>query len=153
VYAGGEALRSRVYRLLLRVPARGGGEVNPGEEVTMEPVNLKEKLALFDSHWDPKIVGELNGQHVKLVKFQGDFVWHAHDHEDELFLVLEGTFEMQYRARSVSVSEGEFVIVPRGVEHCPRASEEVHVLLFEPVSTVNTGDAPGSRTVARPETL
>jgi mannose-6-phosphate isomerase-like protein (cupin superfamily) len=119
----------------------------------MDPVNLRDKLALFDSHWDPKIVGELNGQHVKLVKFQGEFVWHSHEHEDELFLVLAGSFEMQYRGRSVTVGEGEFVIVPRGVEHRPRASEEVHVLLFEPAGTVNTGNAPDSRTVARPERI
>jgi len=130
-------------------------ERRPGKERTLRyvPVNLREKLSRIPDLWSPRIVGELNGQHVKLARLQGEFVWHHHQNEDELFLVLEGTFEMQYRARSVSVSEGEFVIVPRGVEHCPRASEEVHVLLFEPVSTVNTGDAPGSRTVARPETL
>ena len=117
----------------------------------MEIVNLRQKLALFTSHWDPKIVGELNGQHVKLVKFQGEFVWHRHEQEDELFLVLHGSFVMELRDRVVAVHEGEFIIVPRGVEHRPVASEEVHVLLFEPASTVNTGNRVDGRTVARPE--
>ena len=119
----------------------------------MEPVNLKEKLALFSTHWDPKIVGELNGQHVKLVKFLGPFVWHQHENEDELFLVLQGSFEMEFRDRTVPVREGEFLIVPRGVEHRPVAASEVHVLLFEPVSTLNTGNVQGPLTVPRPETL
>jgi len=119
----------------------------------MEPVNLKEKLTLFSAHWDPKIVGELNGQHVKLVKFLGPFVWHRHENEDELFLVLQGSFEMEFRDRTVPVREGEFLIVPRGVEHRPVAASEVHVLLFEPVSTLNTGNAGGPLTVPRLETL
>lgn len=116
-------------------------------------VNLAEKLASFHTHWDPKIIGELNAQHVKLVKFQGNFVWHSHEAEDELFLVLSGSFDMLLRDRTVTVREGELIIVPRGVEHCPSAKEEVHVLLFEPASTVNTGTAGGSRTVERPETI
>ena len=119
----------------------------------MNPVNLREKFALFSTHWDPKIVGELNGQEVKLVKFEGPFVWHRHENEDELFLVVEGEFVMELRDRSVPVREGEFLIVPRGTEHRPVAEREVKVLLFEPASTVNTGDAPGPRTVAHPETL
>jgi mannose-6-phosphate isomerase-like protein (cupin superfamily) len=119
----------------------------------MDKVNLRQKLALFDSHWDPKIVGELNGQHVKLVKFRGEFVWHRHEREDELFLVLHGAFDMHLRDGVVSVGEGEFIIVPRGVEHRPVASDEVHVLLFEPASTLNTGDQAGERTVARPERI
>jgi mannose-6-phosphate isomerase-like protein (cupin superfamily) len=110
----------------------------------MEPVSLADRLASFSSHWDPKVVAELNGQQVKLVKFQGEFVWHQHAVEDELFLVLHGAFEMQYRDSTVTVREGEFVVVPRGVEHCPRADEEVHVLLFEPVGIVRTGDASES---------
>ena len=110
----------------------------------MEPVNLADRLAAFSSHWDPKVVAELNGQQVKLVKFQGEFVWHAHAQEDELFLVLHGAFDMQYRGRTVTVREGEFVVVPRGVEHCPRAEREVHVLLFEPVGTHRTGGAGGA---------
>jgi len=116
----------------------------------MDKVNLREKLSLFGSHFDPKIVGELNGQHVKLVKFRGEFVWHHHENEDELFLVLEGRFDMQFRDRTVTVERGEFIIVPRGVEHRPVAAEEVHVLLFEPASTLNTGNVTSDRTVAEP---
>src|ERR1700685_907603 len=101
----------------------------------MQKVNLAEKLALFSEHWSPKVAGELNGQQVKLVKFQGEFVWHRHDAEDELFLVVHGSFRMDYREsgeeRGIDLHEGEFLIVPRGVEHRPVASEEVHVLLFE----------------------
>ena len=117
----------------------------------MQKVNLAEKLEKFTSHWDPKIVGALNGQHVKLVKFQGPFVWHQHENEDELFLVVRGSFRMEFRDSTVPVSEGELIIVPRGVEHRPVADDEVHVLLFEPESTVNTGTAGGERTVAEPE--
>jgi mannose-6-phosphate isomerase-like protein (cupin superfamily) len=108
----------------------------------MEPdkVNLGEKLAQFSEHWSPKIVGELNGQLVKLVKFQGEFVWHKHADEDELFLVVKGRFRMEFRQRHVWLEQGEFLIVPHGVEHRPVAEEEAHVLLFEPASTVNTGD-------------
>ena len=113
----------------------------------MQKVNLVEKLAQFSNYWQPKIVGELNGQHVKLVKFQGPFVWHHHDHEDELFLVVRGRFRMGFRDHHVWLSAGEFLIVPRGVEHCPVADEEVHVLLFEPASTLNTGNVHNERTV------
>jgi mannose-6-phosphate isomerase-like protein (cupin superfamily) len=116
----------------------------------MDKVNLKQELRLIHTHWDPKIVGELNGQHVRLAKFQGEFVWHKHEVEDELFLVVSGAFHMQFRDRTVTVKEGEFVIVPRGIEHCPKADEEAHVLLFEPATTVNTGDAGGGRTVTDP---
>ena len=119
----------------------------------MNKVNLEEKLALFSTHWDPKIVGELNGQQVKLVKFLGPFVWHKHDAEDELFLVIKGAFRMEYRDRTETVREGEFVIVPRGTDHRPVAEEEVHVLLFEPATTLNTGDAGGPRTVPNPERI
>lgn len=118
-----------------------------------DKVNIREKLSRIERHWDPKIVGALNGQHVKLVKFTGPFVWHHHEHEDELFLVVQGQFTMQFRDRSVELREGEFLIVPRGVEHCPVADAEAHVLLFEPESTVNTGNAPGARTVEHPEWL
>jgi mannose-6-phosphate isomerase-like protein (cupin superfamily) len=118
-----------------------------------EKVNLGQKFALFDAHWNPKIVGELNGQHVKLVKFQGDFVWHSHEREDEMFLVVSGSFDMLFRDRSVPIKEGEFIIVPRGVEHCPSAEREVHVLLFEPAGTVNSGDAGGNRTVTEPDRI
>jgi mannose-6-phosphate isomerase-like protein (cupin superfamily) len=115
----------------------------------MEKVNLTEKLTLFNDQWKPKIVGELNGQHVKLVKFQGPFVWHHHDQEDELFLVVKGRFRMEFRDRHVCLEEGEFLVVPRGVEHRPVADEEAHVLLFEPASTLNTGNVQNERTVAR----
>jgi mannose-6-phosphate isomerase-like protein (cupin superfamily) len=110
-------------------------------------VNLAEKLALFTDHWSPKLVGELNGQHVRLVKAQGEFVWHKHDAEDELFLVLRGRLELHFRDRVVELREGEFCIVPRGVEHKPVAPEEVSVLLLEPASTLNTGDVRNERTV------
>ena len=114
----------------------------------MEKVNLKEKLALFSAHWQPKIVGELNGQQVKLVKFQGPFVWHSHDNEDEMFLVVAGRFRMEFRDRDVWLEPGEFIIVPRGVEHRPVADEEAHVLLFEPATTLNTGNVENELTQA-----
>jgi mannose-6-phosphate isomerase-like protein (cupin superfamily) len=113
----------------------------------MSKVNIEEKLALFNEQWKPKIVGELNGQYVKLVKFQGPFVWHHHDNEDEMFMVVKGRFRMQYQDHDEWIEEGEFVIVPRGVEHKPVAEEEAHVLLFEPVSTLNTGNVENERTV------
>lgn len=113
----------------------------------MEKVNLGEKLALFSEHWSPRVAGELNGQQVKLVKFQGAFTWHHHEHEDELFLVVKGRFRMELRDRSIDLEEGEFLIVPRGVEHRPVADEEVHVLLFEPVTTLNTGNVEDERTL------
>jgi len=118
----------------------------------MEKVNLAEKLASFTDYFSPKIVGELNGQHVKLVKFQGEFVWHHHDHEDELFLVVRGNFRMGYREpngeeRELVIREGEFLIVPRGTEHRPVADQEVEILLFEPAGTLNTGNVKGDLTV------
>lgn len=116
----------------------------------MHRITLAEKLALISTHWDPKIIAELNGQHVKLAKIRGEFVWHSHAHEDELFLVVRGTFDMQYRDRTVTLREGDLVVVPRGVEHRPVAAEECSILLFEPASTVNTGTAGGTRTVAQP---
>jgi mannose-6-phosphate isomerase-like protein (cupin superfamily) len=112
----------------------------------IERITLREKLALVDSYWDPKIVGELNGQHVKLVKFKGDFVWHHHDAQDEMFLVLHGSFVLELRDSSVELREGDMVIVPHGVEHRPCAHHEVHVLLFEPAGTVNTGNVTSELT-------
>ena len=106
----------------------------------MEKVNLAEKLALIHEHWRPKIVGALNGQEVKLVKFRGEFPWHYHEHEDELFLAIRGRFRVEFRDRAVQLSPGEFVIVPRGVEHRTAADEEAEVLLFEPAATRNTGN-------------
>ena len=114
----------------------------------MEKVNLAEKLALFTEHWNPKVVGDLNRQQVKLVKFKGEFVWHHHEVEDEMFLVLQGQFCMEFRDRQVWLEPGEFIIVPHGVEHRPVAEEEVHVLLFEPASTLNTGNTQGDLTAA-----
>lgn len=106
----------------------------------MKAVNLKEKLSLFNEHWSPKIVGELNGQQVKLAKLKGEFVWHRHDQEDELFLVIKGLLTIAFKDKTITLNEGEFLIVPRGVEHKPIAEEEVHVMLFEPAGTINTGD-------------
>lgn len=106
----------------------------------MDKVNLQQKLATFTDYFNPRIVAELNGQQVKLVKTKGAFVWHHHEHEDELFLVIKGRFRMELRDRDVWVEEGEFLVVPRGVEHRPVAEEEVHILLFEPASTLNTGN-------------
>ncbi len=119
----------------------------------MEAVNIARKLTLFSDHWAPRIVGELNGQQVKLAKFQGKFDWHTHTNEDELFLVVRGAFRMELRDRHIDVGEGEFLIVPRGIEHRPVAEHEVHVLLFEPASTRNTGDVRSARTVDEPERL
>jgi mannose-6-phosphate isomerase-like protein (cupin superfamily) len=113
----------------------------------MEKVNVREKLALISDHWNPRVVGELNGQHVKLVKFQGEFVWHDHAAEDELFLVVRGSFRMDFRDRSVTLREGDFIIVPRGVEHRPVAEQEVEVMLFEPAQIKHTGDVESELTV------
>lgn len=113
---------------------------NPVILRVMDKVNVREKLALISDYWNPRIVGELNGQHVKLVKFKGDFVWHNHADEDEFFLVLRGSFRMEFRDRTVSLSEGDFIIVPRGVEHRPVAENEVEVMLFEPSNIKHTGD-------------
>jgi mannose-6-phosphate isomerase-like protein (cupin superfamily) len=118
-----------------------------------ERVRLAEKFAQFDDHWSPRLVAELNGQHVKLVRLQGPFVWHHHEHEDELFLVHRGAFRMEFRDRIVELAAGDFLIVPRGVEHRPVAEEEVEVLLFEPASTLNTGNVRDARTIDAPERL
>lgn len=117
-------------------------------------VNLHEKFGLFSEHWSPRIVGELNGQQVKLAKLSGEFVWHAHEHEDELFWVARGQLRLRFRDGEAVVNEGEFIVVPRGVEHQPVAdTEEVWIMLFEPASTVNTGTAGGERTVTDLERL
>ncbi|MFY2560665.1 cupin domain-containing protein [Corallococcus terminator] len=119
----------------------------------VDKVNLAQKLALFSEHWSPKVVGELNGQHVRLAKFLGPFTWHHHENEDELFLVLHGRLRMEMRDRTVEVEPGELIIVPRGVEHRPVAEEEVHVLLFEPATTLNTGNVREERTAETMERL
>jgi mannose-6-phosphate isomerase-like protein (cupin superfamily) len=113
----------------------------------MEKINLADKLAQFTDYFNPRLTGELNGQQVKLVKFKGEFVWHHHDHEDELFYVVKGSFDMEFLDKTVTINEGEFIIVPRGVEHRPNAKDEVEVMLFEPGSTLNTGNTENERTV------
>jgi mannose-6-phosphate isomerase-like protein (cupin superfamily) len=119
----------------------------------MEKVNLADKLSRFSDYFSPKIVGELNGQQVKLVKFKGPFVWHHHDHEDELFYVVKGSFDMEFRDKTVTLSEGEFIIIPRGVEHRPYAADEVEIMLFEPASTLNTGNVINERTVTNLDSI
>lgn len=119
----------------------------------MVGIDLREKFAAIDEHWSPRIVAELNGQQVKLVKFRGEFVWHHHDREDELFLVHRGRFRMEFRDRTVDVGPGEMIVVPRGVEHRPVADEEVEVVLFEPAGTLNTGNVIDERTVQEPARL
>ena len=131
---------------------------------TMNKVNLSEKLSLIDDHWNPRIIGELNGQYLKLVKFKGPFTWHHHETEDEMFLVVKGRFRMEFREngsdrtaagkqRDVWIEAGEFIIVPRGIEHRPVADEEAEVLLFEPASTLNTGNVQDQFTVPKLEWL
>jgi len=112
----------------------------------MNKVSIQQKLSLFSDHWNPRIVGELNGQHVKLAKLKGEFVWHKHDKEDELFLVVDGCLIIEFRDKTIELNPNEFLVVPAGVEHRPIAKEEVSVLLFEPASTVNTGDSGGDLT-------
>jgi len=112
----------------------------------MTTINLKEKLALFQDHWNPRIIGELNGQHVKLAKLKGEFIWHHHEAEDELFLVLKGVLKMEFRDKVETIHAGEVIIVPKGVEHRPVAEHEVELMLFEPASTLNTGNLQNERT-------
>lgn len=119
----------------------------------MDKVNLEEKLAQITQPWQPHIVGELNGQHVKLAKLDGEFVWHHHDDEDELFLIVKGHLDLELRERTISLSPGEFFIVPRGVEHRPVAREPVELLLFEPAGTLNTGNVVDERTLEDPSRL
>lgn len=120
---------------------------------TVQAIDLRAKLAAFDDYWHPRIVGELNGQQVKLAKLEGEFVWHHHEGEDELFLVLHGRLLLHFRDGTVELGPGQCCIVPRGVEHLPEASEETHVLLFEPAGTLNTGNVRDARTVENPERL
>ncbi|MBK5280060.1 MAG: cupin domain-containing protein [Bacteroidia bacterium] len=106
----------------------------------MEKINLDQKLSLFTDYWNPRIIGELNGQHVKLAKLKGEFIWHQHEHEDELFYVVKGKLRMEFRDKSIDIHPGELIVVPKGVEHKPIAEEDVHIMLFEPASTINTGN-------------
>ncbi len=119
----------------------------------METINLKEKFSRFSDYWHPRVIGEVNDCEVKAVKLKGEFIWHHHDAEDELFLVVKGTLRMKFRDHEAVVRESEFIIVPRGVEHCPVADEEVHVVLIEPKSTLNTGNIVNERTVAQLERI
>src|SRR3989454_412955 len=142
-------LTSLPVRPVVRRFARPPSEEHPYGRRPMRSVNLTEKFRLFDDYWSPKIAGELNDSYVKLVKLKGEFVWHHHEREDELFLVVKGRLLLRLRDREVWVNEGEFAIVPKGVEHLPVAPDEVHVLLIEPKSTLNTGNVHNERTVER----
>lgn len=119
----------------------------------MDKINLAEKFSLFTDYYNPRIIGELNSQHVKAVKLKGEFVWHKHDDEDEMFLVIKGRLTMKLRDKTIEINEGEFLIVPRGVEHKPVAEEEVHILLFEPATTLNTGNVQNEMTRATLEKI
>ncbi|MEE9445464.1 MAG: cupin domain-containing protein [Cocleimonas sp.] len=119
----------------------------------MNKVNLVEKFSLINKHWDPKIVGELNNQHIKLAKLKGEFVWHSHEHEDEFFIVIKGHLTIKLRDSVIELDEGEFYIVPKGVEHLPIADEEAHIMMFEPMGTVNTGSLDSDRTVIDPDRI
>ncbi len=110
-------------------------------------VNIAQKFNLFNEYWSPRIAGELNDSHIKLAKLHGEFIWHLHENEDEMFLIVKGKLLIKLRDRDLWLNEGEFVIIPKGVEHCPVAEEEVHVMLLEPKSTLNTGDQKNERTV------
>jgi len=113
----------------------------------METINIAQKFSLFNEHWSPRIVGELNDSYIKFAKLLGEFVWHQHEHEDEMFLVVKGKLLIKLRDRDLTINEGEFAVIPKGMEHCPIAKEEVHVILLEPKSTINTGDQKNERTV------
>jgi len=117
------------------------------------PINLSDKFSLINEHWSPKIIAELNGQHVKLAKVQGEFVWHHHEHEDELFFVVKGELQIEFRDKIVTLKPNELLVVPRGVEHKPVAKEEVWIMLFEPSSTINTGDNEGDFTKHQLDTI
>ena len=119
----------------------------------VKKINIEQKLSLFKDHWNPRIIGELNKQHVKLAKIKGEFIWHKHDEEDEMFLVLKGTLKIEFRDRTEIIHENEIIIVPKGVEHRPIAEKEVSIMLFEPATTINTGDLENERTRKNLESL
>ena len=119
----------------------------------VKKINIDQKLSLFSDHWNPRIIGELNKQHVKLAKIKGEFIWHKHDKEDEMFLVLKGILKIEFRDRIETIHENEIIIVPKGVEHRPIAEEEVSIMLFEPATTINTGDLDNERTRKNLESL
>lgn len=116
--------------------------------IKLEKVNISEKFSLFNDYWSPKIAGEINDMHVKFAKLKGEFIWHKHEHEDEMFLVIKGKLLLKFRDKDVHLNEGEFIIVPKGVEHLPIAEEEAHVIFFEPKSTLNTGNEQNDRTMS-----
>ena len=119
----------------------------------MNKINVVEKLNTITEYWSPRIAGELNGQQVKLVKFKGPFIWHKHENEDEMFFVVRGNFTMELREKNIDVNEGEFIIIPKGIEHRPVAKEEVHIMLFEPASTLNTGNVINEMTIKNPKII
>lgn len=124
-----------------------------GQASSLCKVSLAQKFAAIDDHWNPRIIGELNGQHVKIAKIHGAFDWHHHENEDELFLVHRGVFRMEFRDHTVLLAPGDMLIVPRGVEHRPVADEEAEIVMFEPAGTLNTGNVVSDRTVADPQRL
>ena len=115
-------------------------------KIMIKKINISQKLSQFKDHWNPRIIGELNQQHVKLAKLKGEFIWHKHEDEDEMFLVLKGTLKIEFRDRTETIQENEIIIVPKGVEHKPIAKEEVSIMLFEPATTINTGALENERT-------
>lgn len=117
----------------------------------MEKINIKEKLDLFNEYWSPRIIGEVNESYVKLVKLKGDFIWHSHENEDEMFYVLNGTLTIKFREKDIQLHEGECIVIPKGIEHMPVAKEEVQVMLIESKTTLNTGNVVNERTVENPE--
>lgn len=119
----------------------------------MEKINLNEKFQLFSEYWSPRIIGEVNDSHVKVAKFKGQFTWHVHDNEDEMFYVVKGKLTIKFREKDVLLGEGECIIIPKGIEHMPYAEEEVHVLLIEPKTTLNTGNVQNEKTVEKPERI
>jgi mannose-6-phosphate isomerase-like protein (cupin superfamily) len=119
----------------------------------MDIIDVKEKLSLFDAYWCPKIVGELNGQYVKLAKLKGEFTWHHHENEDELFMVVKGSLPIKLKERDINLTAGQFFIIPSGTEHLPVAEEECHVMLFEPKTVLNTGNVKNTKTIKNLETL
>lgn len=119
----------------------------------MDKINVYEKLNLFNEYWSPKILGELNESYVKVAKFKGEFLWHTHENEDEMFYVLKGLLVIKFRDKDVILNEGEFLIIPKGIEHMPVAEQEVHVMLIEPKATLNTGEVRNERTVERLEKI
>ena len=115
----------------------------------MKKIDIQEKFSLFDEHWSPKIIGELNDQYVKLAKLKGEFIWHRHENEDELFMVMKGHLTIKLKNQDIELTEGQFIIIPRGTEHLPVAEEECHVMLFEPKTVINTGDTKNDKTIEK----